>query len=70
MAKLKGKYPTVEAGEWVKPKRRFYYMGCCDCGLVHKLEFALRPVTNGKGIFFRAWREESQTAALRKRKGR
>lgn len=68
MAKLKGKYPTHSPGEWVKPKRRFYYMGCCDCGLVHKMEFALKPVGGGSGIFIRAWRDEEQTKALRKKK--
>lgn len=67
MARLKGKYPKASAGEWIKPRRRFYYMGCCDCGLVHKMEFALRPVTSGSGIFIRAWRDEAQTKALRKK---
>jgi len=70
MARLKGKYPKAQAGEWIKPKRRFYYMGCCDCGLVHKLEFKLLPVTSGSGIFMRAWRDEAQTKALRKKESK
>lgn len=63
-------YPKIGPGEWVKPRRRFYYMGCCDCGLVHKLEFRLAPVTSGLGIFFRAWRDNRRTALVRRAKRR
>jgi len=70
MPKLAGAYPQVHPGEWIKPKRRFYYMGCCDCGLVHKLEFKLMPVSSGTGIFMRAWRDEEQTEALRRKRRR
>jgi hypothetical protein len=45
-------------------------MGCCDCGLVHKLEFRLvdNPRGPGKKIQFRAWRDEPETKKLRRRK--
>lgn len=67
--RLAGDYPTVQAAEWVTPQRKHYFMGCCDCGLVHKLEFRLVPSWHGAGkkIQFRAWREEDQTKLLRKR---
>lgn len=29
----------VTNGEWVQPKRRGYQLECCDCGLVHILNF-------------------------------
>lgn len=61
------KYPKIQAGEWVKPKRRFYMMGCCDCGLVHKMEFALTGTKSRKKIIFRAWRDEKETKYLRKK---
>ena len=32
-------YEEPEAGEWVSPIRRGYKMQCCDCGLVHKMDF-------------------------------
>lgn len=48
-----------EAGEWVKPKRRFYFLICCDCNLVHKLEFALKKDKKKRAsIYFRAWRSD------------
>ncbi len=53
------KYPKVQAGEWVQPRRKGYKMKCCDCGLVHVMEFQLLPFGNNrKKIQFRAWREE------------
>lgn len=62
-------FPHVSASEWITPRRRFYYLGCCDCGLVHKMEFRLVPSWHGPGqkIQMRAWRDEPRTAALRKR---
>jgi len=67
-------YPTTE-----KP----YRMACCDCGLVHEMEFSVMEVTkkNKNGSFetkpaparyrvaFRAKRNNRATAAMR-RKGR
>lgn len=37
--KRKKKYPGIEEGEWVYPKMKGYNFACCDCGLVHTLEF-------------------------------
>jgi hypothetical protein len=64
----KGDYPKVQAGEWVQPSRKGYFMGCCDCGLVHKMQFRLFPNQWGPGkkIQFRAWRDEKETKALRR----
>jgi hypothetical protein len=28
-------------GEWIQPQTPGYKIGCCDCGLVHKLEFRI-----------------------------
>lgn len=55
--------------EWVTPRRKGYYMGCCDCGLVHGLKFRLVPSWHGPGlkIQFWAWRDEPRTKALRER---
>lgn len=61
------KYPAPKPGEWVSPKRRFYHMACCDCGLVHRMEFTLIDWARGKKILFRAWRDNKKTAARRKR---
>jgi hypothetical protein len=64
------KYPSVSAGEWVVPRRKYYRLGCCDCGLVHKMEFKLVDSWHGPGkkILMRAWRDEPATTFLRKAK--
>jgi hypothetical protein len=39
------KYPTIQENEetgwsdWLKPLMSGYKMACCDCGLVHELQF-------------------------------
>ena len=42
-------------------------MSCCDCGLVHELDFALIPWGRGKKIILRARRHEKDTAFVRQR---
>lgn len=62
------RYPPVTAGEWIFPVRRGYRMACCDCGLVHILDFKHVPNPRGRGrkIMFRARRDNIATAALRR----
>jgi len=31
----------VKPGEWISPVSRAYRMECCDCGLVHNLDFRI-----------------------------
>ena len=52
------KFPPVKSGEWVQPKRRGYLMQCCDCGLIHRLNFRLIESKDGKRhwIQFQAFR--------------
>lgn len=87
MSKAKAPYlrPEVETmpggwSEWIRPKRRGYLMGCCDCGLIHEMDFAVvervpfksgqytnfRPV-RGADVVFRARRKPRLTAAYRKK---
>lgn len=56
-------YRVVKPGEWVQPIRRGYKLACCDCGLVHRVDFR---IYRGR-IQFRAYRAEHLTATLRKR---
>ena len=37
-------FPNVKAGEWVQPVRKGYRMQCCDCGLIHRLDFRVLKV--------------------------
>lgn len=55
-------YEKIKAGEWLRPKRRGYKMQCCDCGLVHRLDFRVR----GGRAEFRAYRDNRATAAIRR----
>ena len=55
-------YETPKEGEWVQPIRKGYKMACCDCGLVHNLDFRIR-----KGrVQFRAFRNNRSTGQLRR----
>jgi len=54
------KYHPQQDGEWIEPKAG-YRMACCDCGLVHRVEFR---VVKGK-VQFRAWRDNRATAGRR-----
>jgi hypothetical protein len=57
-------YRQVQDGEWVQPVRRGYKMACCDCSLVHRVDFR---VVNGR-VQFRAYRDNRATAAKRRGK--
>lgn len=57
-------YKKVKDGEWVKPNMKKYMIGCCDCGMVHRLEFI---VTIRKKVLFRAFYDDKATNKLRKR---
>lgn len=49
--RLPRRFGVVRSGEWVKP-HSIYHMKCCDCGLIHRLEFRLQK----NRLEFRAWR--------------
>lgn len=68
---------------WQYPLMKDYRMACCDCGLVHELEFfAAKKVTESKDgsftverqnrrwyrVSFRARRDERATAQKRRKK--
>lgn len=64
-------FPKQRAGRWVQPKRIGYLMACCDCGLVHRMDFRIVADQGGQRqrVQFRTWRHKEQTKALRKRDG-
>lgn len=58
---------AASEGEWVQPVRRNYELECCDCGLVHILNFRLIKTPNGgHSIQFQAFRDNRKTAATRR----
>jgi hypothetical protein len=56
------RYDRPKAGEWVQPQRRGYKMACCDCCLVHTLDFR---IVDGR-VQFRVYRHNRATAAMRR----
>lgn len=66
------KFIPAKDMEWIQPQQKGYLMACCDCGLVHGMDF--RIVANPKNkkkqkVQFRAWRAPKYTAMLRKKNG-
>ena len=48
-------FKKVDPGEWQTPVMRGYRMKCCDCGLVHEIDFrVLRMIRRYKGGWSRA----------------
>lgn len=61
------KYHRVKPGEWFRPAMREHREKCCDCGLVHIIDFRIADGRVEKRIF----RDQRSTAAgRRKRRGR
>lgn len=58
------KYPKVKSGEWIQPVKKGYKMACCDCGLVHTMDF--RIVNNR--VQLRAFRNNRSTGQIRRKK--
>lgn len=54
-------YDKPEANEWVRPIRKGYKLACCDCGLVHDMDFR---VVHGR-VQFRVRRNNRATAGIR-----
>ena len=59
----KSAYYHVGHDEWIIVPRRGFKEQCCDCGLVHKLNFRI----NAKGqIEIQTARDERATSAVRR----
>jgi hypothetical protein len=66
------RYPQIEDGETYYPARRGHREQCCDCGLVHRVNFRLEPHgTKGrKKIAVTAYRDDRATAVARRKRGK
>lgn len=56
------RFKDLKEGEWVQPKRKGYKMACCDCGLVHKLDFRVVK----RRVQLRAYRDNRSTGQHRR----
>jgi hypothetical protein len=41
-------YDVIGYGEWIRPRMRDFREQCCDCGLIHRLDFSI--VDDRKGV--------------------
>lgn len=57
-------YSQVYEGDWNRFVRKGERVQCCDCGLVHVLNFRLK----GRSILMQAFRDNRATAQTLKRK--
>jgi hypothetical protein len=55
-------YHVIRYGEWTRPRLRNFREQCCDCGLIHRLDFR---IIEGR-IEFRTRRDDRATAAARR----
>ena len=55
-------YRVISYGESTRPRMRNFREQCCDCGLIHRLDFR---IVDG-GIEFRTRRDDRATAAARR----
>jgi hypothetical protein len=56
------KYTKPKENEWIQPIKKGYKLGCCDCGLVHDMDFRIH---NGR-VQFRVRRNYRSTAQMRR----
>lgn len=82
------KYPKITENDdgwsdWINPKMEGYKMSCCDCNLVHSMEFMIVKITKHlpdggyewkeldpekHRVMFRASRNNRATAAMRRKR--
>jgi len=58
---LSKKYKQAKEGKWIQPVQKGYGLCCCDCGLIHKIDFRIK----GKKVQFRAYRDNKATKKQR-----
>jgi hypothetical protein len=64
------RYTRVRDGQWVHPKRRGYKLMCCDCGLVHRVNFKIETKGERSFLSFQAFRDTKATKLSRRQRKR
>lgn len=62
-------YKKLKDGSWEQPIMRGYKLVCCDCGLVHRMDFRIAGRRKVKRVQFRAYRAVLETKRFRKQQG-
>jgi hypothetical protein len=55
-------YDVISYGEWTRPRKKNFREQCCDCGLIHRLDFR---IVDSK-VEFRTRRDDRATSAARR----
>ena len=55
-------YDVISYGEWTRPRMKDFREQCCDCGLIHRLDFR---IVDGR-VEFRTRRDDRAAAAARR----
>ena len=55
-------YEYETEGKWIQPVRRGYRIACCDCGLVHQMDFRVRK----RRVQFRVFQDNRATGQVRR----
>lgn len=60
-------FDAAKAGEWIYPIPHGYIMECCDCGLQHRIDFAVvrKGKTKRTGEWKAFWQNQRFRVALR-----
>jgi hypothetical protein len=61
-------YQKPKAMQWISPVMKGYKLACCDCGLVHRIDFKVIRWGRGHKVLFRADRLPRSTAMVRRHK--
>lgn len=56
-------YYWVSDGEWIQVPKRGYKEQCCDCALIHRMNF---KVDENGNIHIQTFRDNRATAAVRR----
>lgn len=59
------RFKNCKPGKWEQPVMHGYLQQCCDCALVHRMDFR---VVKGR-VQYRAWRAVGHTRQQRKQRG-
>lgn len=62
----KSEYYHVTDGEWIRVPLRNYKEQCCDCSLIHRLNFKIKKDKNGRNeLWIQTFRDGKSTGGAR-----
>jgi hypothetical protein len=59
------RYSVIPYGEWTRPRMQNFREQCCDCGLIHRLDFRIVEERGGAGTGGRVASQRSPRAGKR-----